>query len=370
MARSEHLLLVGSSEQHPDLLYATGLLTREPFIWLRDARQAVIVTAGRLSPAAQKAFQKLQILTPSQVAGKGPSDDGTVVRKLLEGRKVTRVLVSESFPHGLARTLRRAKIRVKVIAPFFPGRPIKTADEVKKISAAISMAEVGLAEGIQAIKRSKTGRDGLLHHGGTPLTCARVRSIIETAVLQAGGHPIGAAVGSDWLNHDPVEGGDGPLKPNQPITLAVSPRSRKTGYFGELARTVVKGRAPEAVRRLFHTVKTARRLAFGLAVPGCSAAGIHRAVADYFVREGLSTLPNATPREGFHSPCGHGMGLELHEAPFLCAGSKELLQPGHVVALEPALHYRAIGCIRLVDAAWVGPKNARNLAKFETVLEI
>lgn len=370
MARSEHRLLVGSSDHHPDLLYATGLLAREPIIWLKGSGQAVVVTAKDLPAASQKTLPKVQILTASQVVAKGRLDDAAVIRKLLEVRNVKRVLVSESFPHGLARELRRWEIKVKIVSPFFPERPIKTADEVKKISASLTMAEVGLAEGIQAIKRSKTGRDGLLHLGGTPLTCARVRSIIETAVLQAGGHPIGAAVGSNWQSHDPVEGGDGLLKPNQPITLAVSPRSRKTGYFGELGRTVVKGRAPEAVRRLFHTVKTARGLAFGLVTPGCSASAIHRAVADYFAREGFSTLPDATPREGFHSPCGHGIGLELQEAPLIGSDSKELLKPGHVVTIEPSLHYPAIGCVRLVDAAWVGPKGARNLAKFEAVLEI
>ena len=370
MARSEHRLLIGSSDHNPDLLYATGLLTRKPFVWLEGTGKPVVVMETNLATASQKTLPKLHVLTASQVVGKGRSNEAAVIGRLLESRKVKRVVVSETFPHGLARELRRWKIKLKVVSPFFPERMIKTADEVKKISAALTMAEVGLAEGIQAIKRSKVSRDGLLHLGGTPLSCARVRSIIETAVLQAGGHPVGAAVGSNWHTHEPVEGGEGPLKPNQPITLAVSPRSRKTGYFGELARTVVKGRAPDAVRRMFHTVKTARRLAFGLVVPGCSAADIHRAVADYFAREGFSTLPDATPREGFHSPFGHGLGVELHEAPFLCAGSKELLKPGHVVTLEPSLHYPALGCIRLVDAAWVGPKGARNLAKFETVLEI
>ncbi len=370
MARSEHRLLVGSSDHNPDMLYATGLLTREPLIWLKGEGKPVVVSGRGFSTSAQKALPRLQLFTAAQVVGKGRSEDAAVIRRLLEDRKLKRVVVSENFPHGLARSLRRWKIKVRIASPFFPERPVKTADEVKKISASLTMAEVGLAEAVQAIKRSKVSRDGLLHLGGTPLTCARVRSIIETAVLQAGGHPIAASVGSNWRTHDPAEGGDGPLRPNQPITLAVSPRSRKTGYFGDLARTVVKGRAPEAVRRLFNTVKTARHLAFGLLAPGSATVDVHRAVADYFTREGFSTLPDAAPREGFRSACGHGIGLELHEAPFLRSGSSEILRSGHVVTLEPSLHYPAIGCVRLVDAVWVGPKSARNLAKFETVLEI
>lgn len=370
MARSESRLLVGSPDHNADLLYATGLLIREPVIWLEDAGRPLLVTSQHFSKARKKTFKNTELLTPSQIVGQVRSSDASVIRRLLEDRKLKRVVVAENFPHSLARALRRWKIRVKVRTPFFPERPVKSTDEVKKISAALTMAEVGLAEAVQAIKRSKIARDGCLHLGGTPLTCARVRSIIETAVLQAGGAPLFAAVGSNWRTHDPVEGGEGPLKPNLPVTLAVSPRSRKTGYFGDLARTVVKGRAPEPVRRLFHTVKTARSLALGLLAPGSATADVHRAVVDYFAREGFSTLAEASPREGFHSPCGHGLGLELHEAPFLRPDSDELLRAGHVVTLEPSLHYHALGCVRLVDTAWIGPKGARHLAKFETVLEI
>jgi Xaa-Pro aminopeptidase len=261
-------------------------------------------------------------------------------------------------------------VKVKIRSPFHPQRPVKSADEVNKISAAITMAEVGLAEAIQAIKRAKADRDGLLHLAGSTLTCARVRAIIETAVLQAGGTPVNAVVGCSWRTHDPVRGGDGPLVANQPVTLTVSPRSRKTGYFGELARTVVKGRASEGVRRLFHTVKTARTMATGLLTPGLASADVHRAVRDYFAREGFATLHKASPKEGFHTPIGHGLGLELHEAPFLDHDSPEALRAGHVVTIEPSLHYPALGCVRLVDAALVGTKGARHLAKFETVLEV
>ena len=66
----------------------------------------------------------------------------------------------DNFPLGLARELKKLGVKLKPRADFFPKREIKSADEVKKISAALMMAEVGMAEGMQALRLSKIGRNG------------------------------------------------------------------------------------------------------------------------------------------------------------------------------------------------------------------
>src|SRR2546427_450359 len=81
-------------------------------------------------------------------------------------------------------------VRMFVPDPFIYLRirgKCKNAEEVKKISAALIMAEVGLAEGIQALKVSKVGRNRRLLYHDAPLTSEKLRSIIGTAILQAGG---------------------------------------------------------------------------------------------------------------------------------------------------------------------------------------
>ncbi len=70
---------------------------------------------------------------------------------------------------------------------IFPQRILKSREEVKKISGALMMAEVGLAEGIQAMKHSRISRDRTLIYRNLALTSERLRSIIDTAVVQAGG---------------------------------------------------------------------------------------------------------------------------------------------------------------------------------------
>jgi Xaa-Pro aminopeptidase len=74
--------------------------------------------------------------------------------------------------------------------------------------------------------------------------------------------------------------------------------------------------------------------------------------------------------EGFFHGTGHGLGLEIHESPRVGATSTGILKPGHVVTVEPGLYYPEIGGVRLEDVALVTNNGARNLTRFEKVLEI
>jgi Xaa-Pro aminopeptidase len=74
--------------------------------------------------------------------------------------------------------------------------------------------------------------------------------------------------------------------------------------------------------------------------------------------------------QGFFHGTGHGVGLEIHEAPRIGRNSSDTLQCGHVVTIEPGLYYPGTGGVRLEDMASVTRKNPKNLTKFEKVLEV
>ena len=75
-------------------------------------------------------------------------------------------------------------------------------------------------------------------------------------------------------------------------------------------------------------------------------------------------------RPGTRSGTGHGLGLEIHEAPRVGITSNDVLKKGQVVTVEPGLYYPGIGGVRLEDVALITDNGARNLTKFEKVLEI
>ena len=374
---NETLLIVADSEHDANMLYAVGMFVPDPFIYLRIGSKGMVVMNDLEIDRARTQARHCQVVSLSQWQKKlrrpGQSAPGLarVIHSLLQAKRLKEVVVPNNFPHGLVRELRALKTRVKIReSAFFPERAIKTADEVKKLSAALMMAEVGLAEGIQALKSAKIGKDRRLLYHGVPLTSEKLRAIIDIAIIQAGGLANHTIVAGGNQGCDPHERGYGPLRANQTIILDVFPRSQKTGYFGDITRTVVKGKASEAIRKLYHTVGQGQEIAFKKIRDNASGAEIHQAIQEMFVREGYKTGKRKGRMEGFFHGTGHGFGLEIHEAPRMGASSNDVLKAGHVVTVEPGLYYPGLGGVRLEDVAHVTANGMRNLTKFEKVLEV
>jgi Xaa-Pro aminopeptidase len=266
--------------------------------------------------------------------------------------------------------LKKLGVKVKARADFFPKREIKSADEVRKISAALMMAEVGMAEGMQALRLSKIGRKRQLIYRGLPLTSERLRAVIDCAILQASGLAANTIVAGGKQGCDPHERGYGPLRAHEPIILDIFPRSQKTGYFGDITRTVVRGQASEAVNKLYDTVFHGQKIGLQKVRAGTSTAEIHECILQFFTQRGYHTGKRNGRMEGFFHGTGHGLGLDIHEAPRIGASSRGKLKAGQVVTVEPGLYYPEIGGVRLEDVALVTTNDAKNLTRFEKVLEI
>jgi len=132
----------------------------------------------------------------------------------------------------------------------------------------------------------------------------------------------------------------------------------------------VRGHASEAARKLYQTVFEGQKIAFKKIRAGAPTTGPHQAVQQFFEQQGYRTGRRNGRMEGFFHGTGHGLGLEIHEAPRVGATSAGRLQAGHVVTVEPGLYYPEIGGVRLEDVALVTNNGARNLTRFEKVLEI
>ncbi len=373
----DNILIVSDSENDADMLYAVGEFFSDPFIYLRVRGRGYAVFNETDLDRARRGLKGCRAVSMSacyreaKSSGIESPDLADAVRSLMRRHRVKKVVVPQRFPLGMARRLRELGIKLKLRpGELFPERQIKSPLEVKRISAALMMAEVGLAEGIQAIKTARVARNGRLLYRNLPLTSERLRMVIDVAMLQAGGHCANTIVSSGRQACDPHERGHGVLKANQPIVIDVFPRSQKTGYFGDITRTIVKGRASEAVRRLYQTVLQGQKLAIDLLKPRALASDVHRAVAQFFFNEGYRAVKSRTGQQGFFHGLGHGIGLNIHEAPRIAPASAERLRAGHVVAIEPGLYYRGLGGVRLEDVVLVTGNGPKNLTKFEKVLEV
>ena len=373
---SDTLLMVADSERDANMLYATGLFVPDPFIYLSFGRRPLIVLSDLEIDRARRQAPHCRAVSLGDYQKKLRRNGvksprfGHVIREILRENKIRRASVPDNFPLGLARDLKKLGIKLKPRAGFFPKREIKSADEVRKISAALMMAEVGMAEGMQALRLAKIDKRRQLIYRGSPLTSERLRAVIDCAVLQACGLAANTIVAGGRQACDPHERGFGKLRANEPIIIDIFPRSQKTGYFGDITRTVVRGRAGEAVKKLYDTVFQGQKIALQKIRAGTLTAEIHQYVQQFFAQRGYKTGRNNGRMEGFFHGTGHGLGLEIHEAPRMGATSTGALRAGQVVTVEPGLYYPGIGGVRLEDVALVTPNGAKNLTRFEKVLEI
>ena len=133
----------------------------------------------------------------------------------------------------------------------------------------------------------------------------------------------------------------------------------------------MKGRASEAVRKLYHTVARGQEIGFQNLKHGRSAREVHKGIQEFFEREGFKTGRVKGRMQGFFHGTGHGVGLEIHEGPRVSPVSTDILKAGHVVTVEPGLYYWSLGGgVRLEDMALLTNNGPRNLTKFEKVLEV
>src|SRR5205814_10319505 len=110
-----------------------------------------------------------------------------------------------------------------------------------------------------------------------------LRAEIDSAILRAGGLPANTIVAGGDQGCDPHERGHGPLKANSLIILDIFPRAAASGYYGDLTRTLVRGRASEEQRRLWETVRAGQALALRRMKPGVDGLKVHNSVKQFYI---------------------------------------------------------------------------------------
>src|SRR5204863_960739 len=177
--------------------------------------------------------------------------------------------------------------------------------EVGFISESLRAAERGMEAGIDAVRRSEIRKNGYLYLDGTRLTSEIIKRIINTTIMAEGYVPSHTIASSGDQCVDPHNQGTGPIRANTPIIMDIFPRSQKTGYFGDITRTVVRGRASEAVRKLYHTIERSQEIAFEAIQHNAHGREVHGQIADFFNREGYKTGKRHGLMEGLFHGTGH-----------------------------------------------------------------
>lgn len=376
LPRSHAVLICSASESDANMLYATGFFAPDPFIFFQHRGRKYVVMSDLEIDRAKKQARVDHVLPLTvyhkrlKKAGRKAPSTADVLEMIFRERGIRTVIVPANLPALLADQLRSKKFAVRVKNdPFFPERERKRPEEVKKIQESLRVAELGLEAGLQALKRAKIGRDNYLYLDGALLSSEKLKKIVNTTIMAQGWVPSHTIIASGNQCVDPHHEGSGPIRAHSSIIFDIFPRSQKTGYFGDLSRTVVRGKASERLKAAYAAVKAGQELAFGMIRAGANAREIHEKILELFKRRGFPTGKFRGRMQGFFHGTGHGLGLDIHEPPRI-AQTDATLESGHVVTVEPGLYYLGMGGVRLEDVVVVTESGNRNLTRCPKFLEI
>jgi Xaa-Pro aminopeptidase len=127
------------------------------------------------------------------------------------------------------------------------------------------------------------------------------------------------------------------------------------GYCSDLTRTFFLGKISPLGQKIYDIVARAQKLAIQAVKPGVKTAQIDRIAREEIERAGYG-------RRFIHST-GHGVGVEIHEAPWVSPASQDVLEPGMVITVEPGIYLEGWGGVRIEDTLLVTEKGYEILTK-------
>ncbi|MDR0932151.1 MAG: M24 family metallopeptidase [Victivallales bacterium] len=363
-------LIVASGETSGDLRYAAGFSAPDEFIWFDDnaGRKGVIMSALEFSRAVRSVRPGTEVL-PEQKFGTTRQE---IICSLAKELRIAGFVVPADFPLLLADQLRHNGIGIESTPdPFFPEREWKTPEEVEMVTLSQRAGEAGCRRAFAVLRETEIDSSRQLIWNKSVLTSEILRGEIDVEMVRLGMLPTGTICAGGVQGSQPHNQGSGVLYADSPIVMDIFPRSATTGYWGDLTRTVVRGKASDIVKRAYEAVFTARELSKTLIAIGANPAEIHRVAAEGMEKAGFRTGQGEKAAFGFFHGLGHGVGLDIHESPRLSPRNATPLRGGEVVTVEPGLYYPEWGGIRLEDLVYLSPDGkATCLTELEDFLEL
>jgi Xaa-Pro aminopeptidase len=369
------LLLVSASEGDANMLYAAGFFVPDPFIFFQHKQKTIVVMSDLEIDRAKKQARADRVLSLSGYQRKLRKMGRTaamidILDLLFRERGIRRLVVPANFSALYADQLRAKGYSVQIKRdPFFAGRETKSTAEVKHIAESLRVARLGLEAGIRTLKRTRIKRDGYLYLNGARLTSEILKTAVNTTIMAQGWLPSHTIISSGNQCVDPHHEGSGPIKAHTSIIFDIFPRSQKNGYFGDLSRTVVRGRASHKLKEIYATVQAGQQIGFDMIRDGVNGKEVHQKILNLFSARGFPTGRLNGRMQGFFHGTGHGLGLDIHEPPRI-APVEATLKTGHVVTVEPGLYYLGVGGVRLEDVVVVTARGNRNITDCPQFLEI
>jgi Xaa-Pro aminopeptidase len=384
------MLFYFESYRNANMYYLTGFLAPDPFVFLKQADQdpIMIVSLMELARAKKESnvkdvrsyfdYDYVQIVKSAPDPKIGAMKFVAALAKKELGTKKP-IYVPPNLSVMLADVLRQEGLKIQ---PMFDvvekAREKKEPEEIEAIRSVQRAVEEATSNAIELIKNSEVGTNEVLFYREDGkkqrLTSGRVRSVFDHTFIDRGCIAEEETIVACGLGGaDPHYAGraDDLLRANQPIVIDVFPRSVRRRYVSDMTRTVVKGRASKAVKKMFEAVLQTKNAAMDGIRAGVLGSEMQKLCCDIFEKAGYQTIWGGKQiSEGYLHNLGHGVGLEVHEGPSMSELYKYPLEERNVVSVEPGLYNPKIGGVRIEDLVEVTKKGCNNLTEMDIFLEI
>ncbi len=355
-----NVLVVGDTLRTPELRHEVPLGIPDPFFYAEVDGRKVVVISSMEAVRVEGLGLELDVLPTEEFGADELRRSGIdsyeyerqLTRRIAGGLGIGRTTVPSRFPLGIAEALRASGVELDVDQKLFDDRRRrKSTHELAGIRRAQRAAEAGMAAARDLLRRAEPANGGLAVDG-EPLTCELVKERVQSAFLAHGAlaeemivsHGPQTAVGHDM--------GSGPIGGDDVVLLDLFPVDLESACFADITRTFVVGDAPAEIHEWYALCREALELAAAEIRPGVNGGDVHRLVSGLFAERGFPTqltkAEGEVLRDGFYHGLGHGVGLEVHEAPSLGMIGDELVA-GDVITIEPGLYRNGFGGVRVED---------------------
>jgi Xaa-Pro aminopeptidase len=328
----------------PNVTYLTGF-TGSAAMLLVGPEELVFVTDGRYAEqsadqlAAAGVTARIEIRVTQSAQREAMSAAARGYRRLgLEAHGVTwaqqRAFDTEWFPEAdlvptehLVEDLRR----------------VKEPGEVARIQAACAIGDEALAAVLPALTEKPTEREFALRLEFEMRARGATRTSFDPIVASG---PNGAKPHARPSSRS--------IEPGEPVVLDFG--CVVDGYCSDMTRTVSVGDPGRDAWRVYDVVRAAQQAGRDAVRAGADCAAVDRACR--------AVIEEAGWGDAFVHGTGHGVGLEIHEAPRVAATARDTLATGYVVTVEPGVYLPGVGGVRIEDTVVVTHDGADALTTF------
>lgn len=363
---AEPIILHAAPETSADFFHAVPAGIGDPFTYFEvDGRRIAIISV--LDRDAVEAHG-IEVIDPAELGrddliaeGRKPlAMDAEIALRALRRSGVERALIPPDFPVFLADHLRSSGVELSVDADaFMLRRRAKTGVQLAGIRRAQAAADAAMA----------VARD-LIHEARAGLTAEEVREAMQGVCASHGATlPDDVIVAPGPQGATGHESGAGPIAAGDPVIVDIWPRDRASRCWADMTRTFVAGggEPPAELAEYWRLSKESLDRVLAEIRPGVAGGELFRISCQPFQDAGYPTQLTKEPgkplREGYFHSLGHGVGLEIHERPYLGRSSDDLLA-GDVIAVEPGCYRQGFGGCRLEDLVLVTDDGGEVLTDF------